>query len=450
MSSEEGSALVAVLIMVLLLTLLMGVLLSIQWMNHKLSHIEMQKIQVRYSAESALYRSLSTFELEHFAQNGFQTIHYDTIAGFQCQTDVSEFGGFLQVNSTARNNNLGLHISALVGKTPDTTFNYAIILGDQKTELSITGSTEIHGNILTGPNGTEITEFRGESFSGIIDGEYHTRQTYTLPDVHIDYYDRLFKSYINTIKTAGLKNKKIKGEPISTLRSFIKDSVNQIHIKSDNLHLIADSTLTIPSKTTIIVDGNIEIGEGIEIKPLVRIYVSGTMKVNKGAKINQSLLFTKDSLILDGGAMSGQFLSTGPIRVNNGVKLKYPSFVMSSYGKVAQELQNIHIQKGAQVEGTVLFWLNNGNNYESKVVVDSGSLVRGAVISNMYVELAGSVEGSVITRQFHFYDSPTDYVNWIKEGQVNVNKRPADYTVPLALGVGTNFQLTYRNDSKTN
>ncbi|NIT61401.1 MAG: hypothetical protein GWN00_35910, partial [Aliifodinibius sp.] len=47
------------------------------------------------------------------------------------------------------------------------------------------------------------------------------------------------------------------------------------------------------------------------------------------------------------------------------------------------------------------------------------------------VTLTGRVNGTVITERFHFYYSPTDYYNWIRDGVVNRRKLNRHFKLPV-------------------
>jgi hypothetical protein len=128
----------------------------------------------------------------------------------------------------------------------------------------------------------------------------------------------------------------------------------------------------------------------------------------------------------------GQLFSEEGIVVKDKSKLAYPSLVMA-YS--ANDTGSVKILPGSEVSGTVVFLTRDRSivptRQRGKVVVREKAIVNGLVFSDNLTTLHGKVNGSVITDRFHFYYSPTDYYNWIKDGVVNREPLSDQFRLPV-------------------
>ena len=73
-----------------------------------------------------------------------------------------------------------------------------------------------------------------------------------------------------------------------------------------------------------------------------------------------------------------------------------------------------------------------GNKNEKlKNIIEEGAIVRGVYFNSGITEHKGKILGTLLTQNFQFYESPTSYINWIREGEIDLSLRPRKLAIPL-------------------
>lgn len=145
-------------------------------------------------------------------------------------------------------------------------------------------------------------------------------------------------------------------------------------------------------------------------------------------------------------SMNAQLISKGRIQLRDQVYLTYPSMVYTSTTTFLGEQQEvIHLQDESTVDGTLVYPIETGtfNQEQFRIKIDENALVRGSIYNQGQTELAGTVYGSVLTKQFFFYESPTIYINWIKDAEIDITKRPQDFIVPIGFSDSTKYVILH-------
>ena len=76
-----------------------------------------------------------------------------------------------------------------------------------------------------------------------------------------------------------------------------------------------------------------------------------------------------------------------------------------------------------------------GNKNEKlKNIIEEGAIVRGVYFNSGITEHKGKILGTLLTQNFQFYESPTSYINWIREGEIDLSLRPRKLAIPLSIG----------------
>jgi len=439
-NSESGGALPFALILISLIIVMTGLIFSGIVMQHRYIQNSIDATQARYTAEGAVFYYLNSDTL--VARDSLEVILPDSNRAV-IQSEF--FGGFLKVTSTAKIGNSIKKVEKLVSKSPDSLYNYAVVLGDVFSRLNATGEVIITGDILTGPLGVRENAFRGKQFSGSLNGMVHTHDGSPLFAYNRTFYDneadRLERMITDPPPVARrLPPGRYRAEDIMNLTN----DGNIIYSEGD-LELFTTGKsewkepLSIISRGEIILSGNIKYNDYSTFISATNIEIIGELNGNHG------LFFAKNGIqIKDTANCSGQFIAGKNIELSGNSYLNYPS-VLFLMGEEKDAMRNgqITLHDRSRLDGMAINPLPRSTNTDdqSKIIIGENASVRGAIYNSSKTELHGTVLGSVITFQFYFYHSPTTYINWVKDAEIYRQKRPDNFMSPLGFSSRNSFEI---------
>ncbi len=380
---EDGSALIAVLVVILLFTLLMGSILAIDRLGARLVLGDVHAREALLAAEGGLELARARLRDDSAFQGDIRAIQLGN--GSRASATVSAHGAYMRVVGRGQVGRRTAEVHALLGTEPSAPFQAALWIGDPHSGINVGGTTRITGRVVVGRAGYEESRFNRRGFTGAHTGEFVASDSTRLPEWSSGILDawRAGREHSDKQGTAMEGSLRLDGErhlPTGTVISV-----------SDTLFL--DGRIT---GNELIFDA----GEGIVLGP----EFSG----------------------------SGQFISDGFILVMGGARLIYPSLVL------AANLRNdrpLTIHSGARVEGLIMAVPREpvAPGRGSPVVLEAGATIVGGIYSQVPLDVSGRVEGSVVTGQLQFYVSPTVYVNWLVDAEIDYDRRPHPFILPPGL-----------------
>jgi hypothetical protein len=407
---DEGSALALVLTVLTILTVLFGTVLLVHVAQSRFVRRDVYRLQARYAAEGCLARALAAW-----AQAPGESEETEA----DCRRSSRLFGGFVRVELEARAGPARHQIDALVGFVLPESLQGAILLADPHGQLHLAGRTIVRGAIRAGPLGVQTSVLDGRVFSGEVDGPIYREAVPTLPAFDargVIAQRNRFQTWIaGEASSEGASDGLmiVRGE---TLQYGTADSTVFRHpvviLARDDLRLTG--SLRLKSGSILVAGGDLEIsgevsGEG------VLAYAGRTIEIAGRADL------------------SAQLVAEARIRVADHARLTYPSLLLV-VGETGEEGSSaeIRLTDDAVMDGTVLTPEIDGEAI-GRVIVEAGATVRGLVYGAGQTEIAGAVLGTVATRQFHFYASPTHYVNWLRDARIDRLARPAPFHLPFGF-----------------
>ena len=439
--AEEGSALITVLIISVIITILMGGIFGGIQLQRSFIQQDIHAQEALYKAEAGIYEYLATSpNLNRAPLSSFPFALRDSS---EVQLRARVYGGFYHIRSTAFVHGKSRSIEVLVGQKAPDVFKYAVAIGDSTSSLKVTGKTKIRGDIRAGRQGMQEDSFKGFPFSGTIDGKVDIETSESLlPSFNLSslntQFDRIEKEFNDPLY------RYTRMDSVQVLR-WMQNGAENVLRTSGNLYVINKEEKEQPNRPlTLIVEGNLTLNGSFKFEPYTRIIVSDTLLMGGSVEGKHLFVYAGKSLQV-GGAMqaSGQFLSRGPIRIRDNAYLEYPSLVYTEKEFGERENSNvIRIMGQATIDGSIVYPIRaRGINQASlKVKLDAGAKVRGGIFSLGQTELQGEVLGSVLTNQFYFYESPSAYINWLKDANIDITQRPAQYVVPIGFGAPKEIQ----------
>ncbi|MCG8373311.1 MAG: pilus assembly PilX N-terminal domain-containing protein [Balneolales bacterium] len=434
--SEEGSALATVLILIVIISLFIGIIFSGVVLQARFVQRDIDTQKAFYAAEKGIYLYLDE---TNYQQGSPVTNRFVLADGSEIQVEEQPFGGFLDITSTAVLAGQSRSIRVLMGDHPDTLFNHAVVMGDSLADLTLTGTTVIEGDIAIKNRNVNEENYKGVSFSGSFTG---TQVPYppnrAFPVLHTEAYE-LQEQYYSELPSN------------ETIRRFLTEYDGRGVPARDTLYFNERTEwstmgeLYYPNELLIVVNGNFVIDGAYTFRPFTKIIVTDTLSVLGEVKGDHLLLYAGKLLEIGGeAAFSTQAMSPGSISVSGNAYLEYPSMVYSSKaGHTGGDAYSIQVSENSVIDGNLVFpnATNLANRELLRVIVKDNATVRGAIYNAGITELEGVLYGTVFTHQFYFYDSPTTYINWLKDVQVNVENRPSDFVVPIGISDSTRFKL---------
>lgn len=445
---ERGSALVTVLIMVTALTVISGSILAAFTLHYRFARRDLNRLQAFYFAEAGIYKALwyisghDGFDWNWRPENEEIFVSNNQTA----QISIQERGGFLEIISSIRFNNQNQKLRVLVGQNMPDEFNQAIIIGGADFPLVVTGSNRIIGDVTVGSGGVKPGTIKGIKFSGekLVDGRIHRISPPQMP-----YFDA--KVFLRSMQ----KFKELLQNPPETISNnfFDSDSLRNssetkiLYVQGKvDFHVLGDSLLNGP--ITIVSDGDVFLSGSIKLMNQVYIVAKGEISVTDSVLLDDAVVYSEKGISVSGnvkGAM--QLLTIGDIQVSGHSQLEYPS-VLFTTGHVVENkrIGTIKIEDDAEITGAVILMDTQSDSdknvrRDGKVVVESNAQVTGLIYSTNHTTIRGRVHGLVAADHFYLYESPTTYINWLKDAYINRKNLGAGFKLPLLFTDKPNLEI---------
>lgn len=420
---EQGSALITVLIIALIVTLFIGAVLGGIYVQSKFIQQDIDRTKALYQAEQQIYEFL------HSGENPDSTGVFTS----------NNYGGFLKINSSSQVKKQKITLEVLVGAIPDSVFDYAIALKDTNSSLSLTGTTTINGDIASGYNQIERSTFKGFPFRGNFTGEAKKKDMRDLfPDFQYGSLEAQLARHTSFFESEN-KSQFV----IRDLNELAQSQEGDTLYFANSQEWSVTQASTFPKDIVVLVEGNLTITGDGNLGTYTTFIAKDTLSIGGSVTATHAILSAGKFMELhDKVSMSAQLISRGRIQLRDQVYLTYPSLVYTSTTTFLGEQEEvIHLQDESVVDGTLIYPIETGsfNQEQFRIKIDEKALVRGSIYNQGQTELAGTVYGSVLTKQFFFYESPTTYINWIKDAEIDITQRPQDYIVPIGFSDSTKY-----------
>ena len=430
-NDTRGSSFIFVLILITVITLVFGIIVMGFLAQHKYILRNYHKIQARYNSEAGLYTIIDS--LQKNINLRLNDVPLKLEWGDTCYVTIKSFGGFLQVNCFNRIKNQKVELHTIIGEKPNNNINYAFLNSDDRSHLTFTGDCIINGRVKVGKMGIQIRPFKGKKFTGSISGPVEIENLISIPAFHTQFFDEaisLFDRYLFIPPPGFLYFDNVQyslASQISNSDNVIYYSDKDIEINNDN-RFILDNIVTVISKTQVTLadsvhyqPGSIFIAkENIEIKD----YVTGDL----------GLFYAENIDISMAANCSGQFLATNSIKIKDQAILKYPSVLyLKGIEMQGERSGSIELSGYSVVEGTIIYPSSTGFGIidKGKIYIGDNVQINGVVYCANQIEFQGIIEGCLLTYQSYFYDSPTHYINWLRTGYIDNDKKRSSFCLPL-------------------
>ncbi|MGD1046380.1 MAG: polymer-forming cytoskeletal protein [Bacteroidota bacterium] len=442
----HGYALPSILFLITILSVVILSILALQYFQRQNIQMATAKVKADYAAQSGISKMFSELKSKSDLPLIGQTMErsYDLSDGEKASVIIQWWGFYLYVRSIGAFRRINETRFALVGQTPTERFKNSLVFSNKNHQLVLTGSTHIKGDVIVGTAGVSIGTLSNYPTPRImpIEGKVKRDPKIDIQDVDLakqyDYYDALLGGTIPKGAEQGSIQYFQSESQLHISSGMIKPETECIVIKGNG---ILDSAL-IRRETFlyIVVDGEVTFGTNVHLDGIVSIVSSHSLKINHAAHIDGSILYSRKEIIVEPDANLTAQIIAPSIQIETGAKMLYPSALISYIRKDNNERQKgIKIKNGAQVEGTIIVGIEDKANNSVFMNIESAVKISGFIVSNTPITLDGSVDGSVQTKDFYFYESPTTYLGWLRSARIDREALPKNAL--MTVGIDSLSQL---------
>lgn len=338
--------------------------------------------------------------------------------------------------------------SVLYGYKLDNVSNSAIYLTDQNSPVSLGGNTYIKGTCYLPTAGVKRAYIEGSAFSGstLINGEIK-KSNYTLPPLNKNILKNL------SVVLQGNKNhleKKYQSEGSSNSDAPIKSKNKTLYYDhQENIKVMIDEEGRLYQ--TEIDPNNEKNEESIPIsnsflKDPILIFKQGTLLL-KEKKISGNVIFYSDKLVVidsscqldnvlifapaivvnDHFQGTVQLFSTDSINIGRNCNFLYPSVI----GLVKKELKEfqpyIKVNTHTSFKGIIFSYGEVQDLKQTYISIDKDVLIEGQIYSEGFLEVKGTVWGSVSCNQFSLRTPSSVYSNHLMNATIDNSKLSPHY-----------------------
>ena len=429
---QTGSSLLMTLVMITIVTILISAIIALYLAQYRFIRRDAHRLQARYAAEAGVYVAMDSLRLNpHWRP--IDTV-IDLLEGQTSRVTVEAFGGYLYIRSTAPYRRSRSTVRAFVGEVPPTEFHNAVYLWDTESSMHVAGTTRITGDIVVGRRGMRKSTFKRRRFTGRIDGRVHR-----VPGLKAPFFDgHVLEQSLEALEwyLVGLPGSSPPPEQRLPLAKRLPGD-NRVHRVAGPLRLTTADSLLLREPLTVVARGNLTLEGPLHFRPGTIFITAQTLKINDEVTGREGLFFGREGIETSGAVhLSGQLFSRKDIRIASEAYLRYPS-VLYVTGEAAETGGGILVEEDAVVNGTILHPPIDPLPAiaQGRIIVEPAAVVRGTIFNAHETEFHGELYGSLLTRQLYFYESPTSYINWLKDTVVDVDERPIKYVLPLRFSL---------------
>jgi len=311
------------------------------------------------------------------------------------------WGGYEIIISKALFKNIQEIRIAQIGIGVDTSTSYCIYLSDNDKPLAVCGKTVIKGNVFLPKSGIKSTFIEGQNYSGskLVDGIIKQSKK-ELPKIHpgrIEYLDNYlngkFKSDVDSVINIGL--------------NLSGDSINNSFI----------------NKTIVFETGSsVNISNGSYSGNII-IYSSKQIVVSNSAIINNCILIAPKIIIEKQFKGTLQAFASDSIILKEEVCLNFPSCIGIIQLYKHNIVSGIKLSENDTLHGNI-FAIKKIKDSDSQigVMISKKSNVTGVVYSEGFVDLKGSIYGTLICNKIMLNTPSSIYDNHLLNAELDGSK----------------------------
>lgn len=432
-TGQDGYALAYVLLLVTILSVVSALLLRWELGSNTQAIRSVDLVQARYAATDGINAALSLSGNLNPVDTSFTISFAD---GARAHVKVTQWGLFQNVQSIGYSNHETTVRRALVGCRLTSADEPAFVLGNLQHGLTMAGKSSILGDVLVGPRGVSTGNLKNETQPDqlAVNGRI-TETTSKRPMVDTSLINSVVSLAKGLLRVSSRRRfEQVAGGEIDTSGYLdlagLSDST-RIVFSSGNLTL-AGMILRRGPPLTLVTLGHLTFLPGLHLRGLVSVYSSDSILIPSSVSISNAIIASCKSIyVLDDAHFSAQLFS--PVLIcGPGSIAAYPSaYVSTSLSDTSGVSQLVRLSSGARIAGSIMMSVGAGIPYTRALInLTKGSKVSGEVCTNGYLTMDGTVYGLVRAYDLYFYESPTTYLGWLRNGTIDRQKLSNEFLTP--------------------
>jgi hypothetical protein len=430
----QGYALPSVLFLLTILSVVSFSILLLIYSRRQLALREVAKVKADYAAQNAIALLLNGWKGIGIAATQQQ---YSFEDGTTATATLTPWGFMGLVQSTGRS---GRHVetrTAIIGAIPGETFKNALVFTHPSHQLVFAGSSRVVGNVLTGPQGVSTGSLPGAISPRTIPVEGRVIRALNLPirRTSDEAEDELNKFIQKTIQNPSA----FRLDDPSGLGT-IADSVVVVRVPPGSI--IRAKIVRRREPLYVLSEGELTIASEAQLSGLVAFMSARDITVRKGSQLEHSILWARRAISVEAGADVTVQCIAPEIVIGDGASLRYPSVIGSYSTDPTVSPKGVRLGTDCRVEGSIV--VVSGTSAEeprAQASVPNGAVVIGAIVNDLATDLRGRIVGTLITRDFFFYEAPTTYLGWLRGGQIDRRSLPQGFLLPMMVSDHSGLQV---------
>lgn len=432
---EDGYALASVLFLVTVVSVLCAIILRVELGERRtlLKNIDIIKSQL--ASENGIVLALALIQSQPSADSTFSMSFDD---GSSVNVEVYPWGLFTGVRSQGLSHKCESLRSALLASSLTDSEKKAFVLGNLQHGLVFTGSAKINGDVAVGPMGVSTGNLRNYSAPRAIPitGK---KSTLSGPQWFVDTLD-LSHHVLNVKILVSLARRFNANQDNSNNVMECKGLLDLRQINDAIVYVFCSGPLTLMDTIMrrvpplyIVAHGAVSFRPDVFMSGPISICSTDSIVVPPSVSITNSILTSEKSILFQS---EGSLQLFSPIiHLSSSAVARYPSAVASvCFADTPGTIQNIQFDDGSKIEGTVIMHRAASTSMDKAVVsLAPGATVVGGIYTDAYLTLDGTVDGYVRAFDLYFYDSPTTYLGWMRQGLIDRTLLPNGFLKPIGI-----------------
>jgi hypothetical protein len=420
-SEEKGYALASVLFLVTILSVLCAIILRSELGERENVLKNIDNVKSRFASENGIVFSLASIQSQ---PNSDSTLSLTFDDGSGANVDIYPWGLFTGVRSQGFSRKVESIRSALLASSLTDSEKKAFVLGNLQHGLVFTGSAKINGDVATGPMGVSTGNLRNYSAprSIPITGK---KSTLSAAPFFIDTLTlSRYVLFIKTLVNHGRRFSASQDIPSNTIEC--NGSLNLRQISDSIEYIFCNGSLNIMDTIMrrgpplyIVAQGAVSFGRNAFLSGPISICSKDSIVIQPDVSITSCILTSEKSILFQSrGSLQ---LFSPIIHFSSSAAANYPSVAASvSFADTSGTIQSIQLEDGSRVEGIVIMHRAASTSMEKAVItIGPGATVVGGICTDAYLTLDGTVDGYVRAFDLYFYDPPTTYLGWMRQGKID-------------------------------
>lgn len=432
---DGGYVLPSVLFLITILSILCTIILKVELVRRETVLKRIDVVKSQSASDNGVVLSLASLQSQPSTDSTFSIPFND---GSSVAVEVYQWGLFTGVRSKGLSHESESLRSALLASLITESESPAMVMGNLQHGLVFAGNAEIIGDVAVGPMGVSTGSLKDASSprSIPITGK---KTTLSAPPIFFDTLALYRHVFLTRTLFARVRSSRTTSEDRSAAMMECSGSLNLRNVGDSINYVFCNGTLSLGDTIMrrgpplyIVVLGSVSFCPHAFLSGPISICSSDSIIIPPNVSVINCILTSEKSITLN-SSITAQLFSP-VIHFSSNALASYPSIAASVSFSDTSTPQNIQLDEGARIEGVVMMHRANVTSMDKAVItLAAGATVVGGICTDAYLTLDGTVDGYARTFDLYFYDSPTTYLGWMRQGVIDRTQLPHGFLKPVGI-----------------